>query len=214
MQMIHDVYLKARIQLLYAMHPCTPDFLLFRPDSTYTEEDAGQFPWMLKQLETVLAAHSSQVASYLQSLAPEVLNICCSEDVRSALSGKKTAALLPGDTMDESLQGLLMRCSLNLRAVCREMILESADVFATHIESFCPQLRETEPADGVKVRCNSCGGFRMLFFAYLETWLAEHLVWCSLLMYAFVLFLTFGETLNDCVKFDSLLPAYMHKASS
>lgn len=149
--MIHDTFLKARAQLMYAMHGCTPDFLLFRPDSTYTEEDAGQLPWMLKQLEAVLAAHSSQVASYLQSLAPEVLNICCGEDVRTALSGKATAALLPGDSMDEALLGLLTRCSLNLRAVCREMILESADVFATHIESFCPQLREEECSDGVKV---------------------------------------------------------------
>ena len=154
-QMIQDVYLKARSQLMYAMHPCTPDFLLFRPDSTYTEEDAGNLPWMLKQLEAVLAAHSAKVASYLQSLAPEVLNICCGEDVRSALSGKKTAALIPGDSMDESLQGMLTRCSLNLRAACREMILESADAFASHIESFCPQLRESEPTDGVKV-CFSC----------------------------------------------------------
>lgn len=150
--MIHDIFLKARDQLMYALHPCASDFLLFRPDSTYTEEDAGQLPWMLKQLETVMEAHSAQVASYLRSLAPEVLNICCGEDVRTALSGKKTAALLPGDTMDEALLGLLTRCSLNLRAVCREMILESADVFASHIESFCPKLCEEEYSDELKVR--------------------------------------------------------------
>lgn len=151
MQMIRDTFLKARAQLMYAMHPCTPDFLLFRPDSTYTEEDAGQLPWMLKQLEAVLASHSAQVASYLQSLAPEVLNICCGEDVRTALSGKETAALMPGDTMDEALLGLLTRCSLNLQAVCREMLLESVNVFASHIETFCPQLHEEESSDVVKV---------------------------------------------------------------
>lgn len=74
--------------------------------------------------------------------------------MRSALSGKKTAALLPGDSMDEALLGLLTRCSLNLRAVCREMILESANVFASHIESFCPQIREEESSDDVKVCVN------------------------------------------------------------
>jgi hypothetical protein len=153
-QMIQDILLKARTQLIYAMHPCTPDFLLFRPDSTYTVEDAGQLPWGLKQLETVLSAHSSQVASYLRALAPEVLSICCGVDVRSALIGKKTEALLPSDNMDEVLVGLLTRCSLNLRAVCREMVLESADVFASHIESFCPQLIE-ERSGGIKVCVNS-----------------------------------------------------------
>jgi hypothetical protein len=155
-QNIHDIFMRVRKQLMYGLSPCTTDFQLFRPDDTYKEEDAGPLPWTLKQLEAILAAHSSMVAQYVQSLAPEVLNICCGQDVRSALIGKASAALMPGDTMDEALLGLLVRCSLNLRAACREMVLESADAFATHIESFCPEAAgPDDAADGIRVRCST-----------------------------------------------------------
>ena len=53
LQNLHTCFVKARAQLVFALPPREPDFILFCPDSVYTPEDAGAMPWNLKQLESV-----------------------------------------------------------------------------------------------------------------------------------------------------------------
>lgn len=130
MQKLHAVFMKARGQLMFGLYSCTADFILFRPDSTYTTDDAGPWPWSMQQLDTVLSSHTACVASYLQSLAAEVLNICCSRDVRQALLGAKAHEILPGDPLNMNMVGLLLRSSIQMRAACLDMVLASAKAFA------------------------------------------------------------------------------------
>jgi len=130
MQKLHAVFMKARGQLMFGLYSCTADFMLFRPDSTYTPDDAGPWPWSMQQLDTVLSSHTACVASYLQSLAAEVLNICCGLDVRQALLGAEAHEVLPGDPLNMSMVGLLLRSSIQMRAACLNMVLASAKAFA------------------------------------------------------------------------------------
>jgi hypothetical protein len=136
-QRLHEIFLKIRTQLMYALHPCTADFQLFRPESTYTADNVGAFPWTLRQLDGVLSAHTSVMASYLQSLSPEALSICCSMEVRAALVPGATSGVLPGDDLDTEMAALLLRTSLCLREACQEMLLESAEAFASHLQTYC-----------------------------------------------------------------------------
>jgi len=118
---------------MYALHPCTSDFVLFRPDSTYTSDDAGPWPWSLQQFDTVLSSHTACVASYLQSLSAEVLNICCGQDVRRALLGADVDTVLPGDPLGESMTSLLLRSSIQMRAACLDMVMATAQLFTNAV---------------------------------------------------------------------------------
>lgn len=115
---------------MLGLHPCTPDFILFRPDSTYTLDDAGPLPWTLQQIDTLLSSHTVCVGSYLQSLAAEVLNICCGQDVRQRLLGPDAKAIVPGDPSEKKVAGLLLRSSIQMRAACLDMVLATAQEFA------------------------------------------------------------------------------------
>lgn len=148
MQKLHQVFMKARSQVMFGLYPCTADFILFRPDSTYTFEDAGPWPWSVQQLDTVLSSHTACVASYLQTLSAEVLNMCCGHDVRQALLGAEANDLLPGDPLDKNMLGLLLRSSIQMRAACLDMVLASAQAFAHALGR--------DATDQVMVLCCSC----------------------------------------------------------